>query len=548
MAGKTVTEEQIREWSEGQAFERGKIYMAQGRVEDLSVTGTGATATVDGSQPYEVRLELTDAGMSGECSCPQGGEGAFCKHCVAVALAWLDRSGPLAMPEAPEKIGDARLRAFLTGQDHEWLADELMRAASASPVLRARLEVAAGGDVRAALDDGRLRRRLGKVVKAGRTATAKEQDERFAEIEAVLGEVSGLVGAGFAGTAAGLAEYAIDLLVPYMERDGYLVSSTLTQARRIHLEACATGHPDPVALADRLVDQALATGRLFVDALPGYAEALGTAGMARYRERVEQAVDDPDAEPATVARLRERLAEHEGGADALIALLASGKPSGQDVLRIARALVTEGRDQDAVGWIRRGLEDSPADADLRGLGAECLVRAGDRRGAVELLWPVFIGAPTLVTYRALAEAAAGHWPRWRDRALTLLRDQLTEAGDPYRFGILVEILLWEEDVEGAWQVAGAGGISENLRLRAARARAATHPADAVPLLLELAEQEIVSKRKWAYPRAAQLLAEAQILSARAGTGDDFDRHMAALRTRHKAKPALRLQLDLARLP
>jgi len=45
---------------------------------------------VSGTQDYELRLECDGAEMAGECSCPQGADGAFCKHCVATALAWID--------------------------------------------------------------------------------------------------------------------------------------------------------------------------------------------------------------------------------------------------------------------------------------------------------------------------------------------------------------------------------------------------------------------------------------------------------------------------
>ncbi|MBI1758932.1 MAG: hypothetical protein HYR62_06870 [Actinobacteria bacterium] len=45
---------------------------------------------------------------------------------------------------------------------------------------------------------------------------------------------------------------------------------------------------------------------------------------------------------------------------------------------------------------------------------------------------------------------------------------------------LVEILLWEEDVDGAWQAAQHGGCTDHPWLQLARARAEHHPADAVP--------------------------------------------------------------------
>ena len=47
------------------------------------------SATVYGSEPYEVVLSVEGHRLDGECSCPYGQEGHFCKHCVAVALVAL---------------------------------------------------------------------------------------------------------------------------------------------------------------------------------------------------------------------------------------------------------------------------------------------------------------------------------------------------------------------------------------------------------------------------------------------------------------------------
>ncbi|MBT2206478.1 SWIM zinc finger domain-containing protein [Actinomadura sp. NEAU-AAG7] len=558
MDRQTVTERSIQERAGSEAFNRGRVYLGQGRVEDLSVTATSATATVDGTRPYRVRLELAHSRMAAECSCPQGGESAFCKHCVAVALAWVAEAGPLPLPDAaptpepepePEPgAGDARLRAFLATRDTAWLVEELMRAAAAAPLLRSRLEVAAGAEVADVLDVERLRRRLTGAIEAAFADPDDPEDPD--DLDEALAEVSELIDTGFAPTAVELTEHAIDVIVSHPDAcalDEFLLSSV----RRLHLRACAGGHPDPAALADRLVDQALAAGEcgeLFPDALPDYAEALGEPGMARYRERVAEAWEAAKAEGTDAAeavkRLRERLAEAEGGADALIAVLTETEPSYEDLQLIVRALASEGRDTEAVAWVTRGLEEYEYGVDLRELGAECLLRAGDRRGAVAMLWPAVIQGPTLARYQALAEAAGDHWPRWRERALTLLKETVSGRDD------LIEILLWEDDVDGAWRASQGIKLYESLHLRLARARGATHPADAVPVLLARADQEIARTGKYAYSRAASFLAEAQLLAEQGGEAEKerFVQHMARLRAEHKPKYSLRRYLDRARLP
>jgi uncharacterized Zn finger protein len=142
-----VSEESVQQLAGSCAYERGHACFLEGRVGGLAVEGTAVLATVDDGRRYRVRLDLRRSGLAGECDCPPGVEGLFCEHCVATALAWLDSDGTSAAPVSePAAITDAELGEFLREQDRAWLAEQLMRAAAADPLLRARLEVAAGAE------------------------------------------------------------------------------------------------------------------------------------------------------------------------------------------------------------------------------------------------------------------------------------------------------------------------------------------------------------------------------------------------------------------
>jgi uncharacterized Zn finger protein len=69
------------------SFDRGERYVDA--VSDLRDVGGGVVATVQGTEPYQVRLTWTEPGLIGDCSCPFGQDGEFCKHCVAVGLVVL---------------------------------------------------------------------------------------------------------------------------------------------------------------------------------------------------------------------------------------------------------------------------------------------------------------------------------------------------------------------------------------------------------------------------------------------------------------------------
>ncbi|WP_113702654.1 SWIM zinc finger family protein [Nonomuraea lactucae] len=595
-----LTEELIRDRADGRSFERGKTYYAGGAVRGLAVDGASASATVDGTRAYRVQLRVTPRGLDGDCSCPYGQDGMFCKHCVATALAWLARGETSRAPSAtppdarpapatgakPATATDERLRGFLESQDPRWLAAELLRAAHADPLLRARLEVAAGADTRNAFDDRDLRRRLANAIQIDEHDYADPYPYAHpGRVSDALSEVSRLIAAGFADKAAELSEYALELIeasAGHLDDSNGELGDALATAQEIHLEACRAAAPDPVELADRLLDMALASEyEVFLDALPGYAEVLGEAGMAHYRCRLEamwQAL--PPSRPGvyddgrfTVTYLMERLAEHEGGGDALIEVLARDVSSSYDVFRISERLAGDGRDEEALGWIQRGLDEfsdeGGHEAKLRTLGAECLQRLGCRDAAMRLLWANFAENPSLSAYQALHTTAQGTLAQdtaaqgtaeaaesWRERALALLA-ALPAAVEPREstphiqsagHSVLVEVLLWEEDVEGAWQAAQRGGCREDLWLRLARARAEAHPADALPVLRQVAERLVEAKHRSAYRLAAGLLVESAVLYGRCGREEDFHAYMATLRTTHRAKRALRDELDRAGLP
>jgi uncharacterized Zn finger protein len=115
------------------SYERGERYVDA--VSGLRGGRDGAAATVHGTEPYQVRLTWSAAGLTGECSCPFGQEGEFCKHCVAVGLVIIDADGELGEDDDETVAGvaaddDDEVGQYLASLDHAALVDLLREHAA----------------------------------------------------------------------------------------------------------------------------------------------------------------------------------------------------------------------------------------------------------------------------------------------------------------------------------------------------------------------------------------------------------------------------------
>ncbi len=83
----------LRRLAGATSFHRGEEYAAGGRVQGLVESEDSIAGQVRGTRRYDVRLWVDAGSLEYACTCPIGADGAFCKHCVAVGIAWLEPNG-----------------------------------------------------------------------------------------------------------------------------------------------------------------------------------------------------------------------------------------------------------------------------------------------------------------------------------------------------------------------------------------------------------------------------------------------------------------------
>ena len=130
-----LTRKAVHRMADPGSLERGADYAAHGRVHGLVHDGDVVVAEVLGTRRYRVRLWVDGQVLGYACTCPVGEDGRFCKHCVAVGLAFVATQ----LPSAVARPTPADLRAHLSGLTREALIELLMEQAAVDDRLRRRL-------------------------------------------------------------------------------------------------------------------------------------------------------------------------------------------------------------------------------------------------------------------------------------------------------------------------------------------------------------------------------------------------------------------------
>ena len=526
-----------------------------------------------GSSSYQVRLSLDDDEEPAyDCSCPVGQDNRFCKHAVAVALVVTDAvADPGQRAEAVIDVG-----GYLEGLDHQALVDLLVERAADDDIFDARLRMEAARATAGPPQLGVFRHAIDEAFVVDGYVGYREMYDYATNIDSALDSLQDLLDDGHAEAVVALAEHAIDRAedaVGYVDDSDGWMSGIAERLQDLHLAACVAMKPDPVTLARTLFDRERHSGDLdvFGGAAGAYAGVLGAEGIAEYR-RLAQAEWDalpplgPNDEERSwssarfrITQIMQALAELTGDVDAVVEVLARDQSSAHQFVRIAEVLREAKRYDDALVWAEKGLVlHGGSDSRLVEAAAEEYHRSGRGEDAVRVTWDAYGEAPTLRTYRQMAEHAqqADLWPAWHDKALELLRTRINQGHRKPKRGrvtrwpapkpdtsTLVEVLLFDGEIEKAWAEASAAGCRRDLWLELARRREAEHPLDAVPIWQAEVERCIDAKNNQAYAQAVELIARVSRLMRAADREADFTPYVEKLRATHKPKRNLMKLFD-----
>ena len=553
-------------------YARGSTYYEEGRVK-LFEADNEIEARVKGTFNYDVRISAEEGDIQYNCTCPVGRDGDFCKHCVAASMAWLaqnkndGRTGFRKKQSSPHVY----IRKYLATLEPSALIDFVMDACKRDDRLYERLLLKASnrGDVHTAVRA--WKEALKRAISFRDFVDYREMPSFAKGICEIVDSLQEWISEGRADAAVELAEYAaerVEEIIGQCDDSNGEIGDLLFRIGEFHLAACKAAKPDLEALAKRLFNYEM-TGEweTFLNASERYAKVLGKQGLAVYRRLAEAewaklASLGPGDEKQSwsgnrfrITQMMETLAQLDGDVEALVAVKTRDLSSAWKYLEIAEVYRKEGEKDKALEWAERGLAAFPKNTDvrLREFLIDEYLRRNRGEEALALAWAEFEEHPYLEPYRKLKAVATkqNNWQDWRNKALACLKQDIEKEFRTQRFGRrtaadksrLVEILLWEKNVEEAWQEALAGTCRDDLQLKLADMRAKTHPQDAVAVYWSHVICLVVQTNNHAYDEAFALLKKIKPLLLQENAELHWKKYIGELRTRFKAKRNFMKLLD-----
>ncbi len=414
-----------------------------------------------------------------------------------------------------------------------------------------RLDVQVSASV-GSIDVVTVRKGLTAVTKPSRE-TAWRGPARFAaRIQETLVELHELVAARHPGCVS-LAEHAIlcvDKALGQFSAGDPDMDALREDVRELHLSGCRSVPPKPEALAARLVELAERTERDWMqDAPERYRGVLCDEGLAKLDTILTRKLDamPPDSHAATshtgltLRAMSESLARALGDIDRLVRELARDLETPARYVRIAHELDSAGRRDDALEWLRKGVDAHGAGDDvLREALVAGYLRVDRRKDAIALLREELQRAPSAQVAGELLAAAGDE----RDGERAWAHAQLTQAaerdGDA---GELVTALLADGATAAALNAADKLRVPVAVRLELARIAAVDDLDAALKHYRLLVAAELETSERESYGNAVRHLRAMRKAAEAHGRGDEVVAFAHAAREEHTRRRTLVTMLD-----
>lgn len=507
------------------AFQRGLTYYQTGNVLNWSRTGATITADVAGTDNYRVRLTHRTGYLEGSCNCPAFERNGFCKHCVAVALAYRSGGPQHTQPNKLESHKRPKTKANST----------------------------------ATLDPKTLKKRITAALPYNRHLFRYEQvHSYFANAELVFDQLEELAAELPTETALGLVNYGLQRLARALltidDSGGFRLNLEQT-LQHLHVQLMSRVNWPPGKMAAYLLELRSGTARDFYPAIPE-SYTLDSAVIEHYYGLLQVRWDKlPALKPnATIEQKYDylglqlplmRRAQSQQDLDAQIALLQKTATEEYDFLELSRLCMDHDAWDKAEFWLAKARKNTSHKHyrnyrhDLERLQIRLHLYKHELSAALSLQWQIFTDSPNIGDYHELLKLNENNTQDedYSAKAKDYLRSHLDngDKAEPNSYvNTLIDIHLHENELPAAVQLCEERILPIHKILAVAR-RLGKQPATAIPLYKQVISSTVQLGNNKAYHDAIALLqelADTLIISAH---HQAFATLLQELRAQHQQK-------------
>ena len=432
-----LTEPTIRVLAGDRYYRRGLDYFQRGHVVSIEAWDNTIQAVVRGTESYTVEITAKSDRLDFECDCPVGGDGEFCKHCVAAALAWRDReaadpgggtmagAGGKARQRTKSEIAPQtttkEIARVLGSTDKAALIDLVLEWSEQEPGLRAKLTEYAGFAMGPEAAVRQTRLSLEKAIRIRRSVPYQEAGGYAGGVNSAIDsrkahrERPRLAGNRAMRGVAAMAGHG------YREhrrfrRAGYRVDGAASGNSFARLRVGeARPHRTGRALVSRRVACAV---RRISGSAEKYAGILGAEGLQAFRKlaeaewakatvRVPGERSGERRDDFSITAIMISLARQSGDVEQLVSILERDLGGPCRYLQISEVYRGAGDADRALDWAEKGVAAFPdrPDRRLRLFLAEEYRRCDRHQDALRTVWLEFLDHPSLDNYKFLEEFA-----------------------------------------------------------------------------------------------------------------------------------------------
>lgn len=590
-----ITESMIRAGASSESFRRGEEYYREGVLSNTTIQGALLRGECAGTYApyYRLQVELDQAGIAdAPCTCLYE-YGGYCKHIVALLLAYVRHPRSFAVRKAPAEL--------LADMEHDDLTAILTKLIQEQPDLYDRIEVMTSVPStskkkrRKKVDIEVHRRHILGIV---HSLDGMRMSEAYWHVGGLANQLREVEESAMKFLNAGEAESALEILLVLLEESsrgieniddsngelgGFvgdlgtplaeaILSMDLSQVERDRL----------VRRLEKLIDYAGdygMEGNLDIavqaakygwdDAPKGKASLRGDGSVFyededwdedneyEFRERgfpVDSGFDD-----LTEAKLN--VLDRQGQTEEYLALCKQegrhlrytlklcdlkqtaeavkyakkNLTTAEETLEVARRLRESRLVTEAIEIGERGLKLKGSKANL-GEWLGPVEEAQGRTKQALTAWTAAFGEdPTLEIYKTIKRLAGTSWGRLRSEIMAKLRRSHDKQ-------VLAEVYLLEEEWDDAIKVAAGRDVWYTIAEIVADGVIQHRPEWVVQISLKHAERLMSEVKSKNYPIAATWLKRAKQAYTLLGKSDEWKKYLKETKEKYKRRPALQSQL------